>query len=181
MYSSKQKTYVASGFTLVELVIVIAILSILLTITLAAINPLEQFAKARDAGRIAAVNGLSKAVLGYETRVSTNLPPSSTWISDLSANGDLNGTIRYPDNPNITSSSACATNNQNGYCYNASGNNLIIYTKLESKSTLHSVCGASETPSSIVWAIWSSADGRQGYYCGTTADPTPQQFGGLLF
>lgn len=44
------KSVLARGFTLVELLIVIALLGIIATIVIAAINPIEQANKARDAG-----------------------------------------------------------------------------------------------------------------------------------
>jgi len=168
-----------TGFTLVEIVIVIAILGILMTITLAALNPLEQLAKARDIGKITTINSLSKGVLAYESRVSNAPTPSATWITDLKSGGDIAGNIVFPSGP-LSPSSACSSNNENGYCFSSSGGNLIIYTRVESTGNLQKACGSSPGPSDTGWVIWSSADSRQGLYCGTSADPTPQEFGGLL-
>ena len=49
------------GFTLVELLIVIAVIGILAIAVLAAINPVEQLAKSRDTGRLADAREISSA------------------------------------------------------------------------------------------------------------------------
>ena len=53
------------GFTLIELVVVIAVLAILLGITLVAINPAKQFSDARDTQRRSDVNAILNAVHQY--------------------------------------------------------------------------------------------------------------------
>ncbi len=55
------------GFTLVELLVVIAIIGILAAVVLVAVNPLEQLARGRDAGKLATVAGLGKAAQSYYT------------------------------------------------------------------------------------------------------------------
>lgn len=59
------KRYVTSGFTLVELLIVIALLGAIATIVIAAINPIEQANKARDAKYTADASQLISAVERY--------------------------------------------------------------------------------------------------------------------
>lgn len=53
------------GFTLVELLIVIALLGVIATIVIAAINPIEQAARARDAGYKADASQLISAIQRY--------------------------------------------------------------------------------------------------------------------
>lgn len=49
------------GFTLIELLIVIGILAVLLAITIIAINPARQFAKANNSARLASLNAILNA------------------------------------------------------------------------------------------------------------------------
>jgi prepilin-type N-terminal cleavage/methylation domain-containing protein len=62
------------GFTLIELVVVIAILAILLTITLIAINPARQFALANDTQRGSDVNAILNAINQYSSDEKGQLP-----------------------------------------------------------------------------------------------------------
>lgn len=55
------------GFTLIELLIVIAVLGVLATVVIIIINPLQQFAKARDAGRISDITQIANALQAYYT------------------------------------------------------------------------------------------------------------------
>jgi len=55
------------SFTLVELMIVIAILAILSAIVIFALNPSEMFRKNRDSRRMADLNTLNKAIVFMPT------------------------------------------------------------------------------------------------------------------
>lgn len=61
------KKYLSYGFTLVELLIVIALLGVIATIVIAAINPIEQANRARDAGMKADASQLISAIERYYT------------------------------------------------------------------------------------------------------------------
>ena len=62
---SSMKKYLSQGFTLVELLIVIALLGVIATIVIAAINPIEQANRASDAGMKADASQLVSAVQRY--------------------------------------------------------------------------------------------------------------------
>jgi prepilin-type N-terminal cleavage/methylation domain-containing protein len=59
------RKYLSSGFTLVELLIVIALLGVIATIVIAAINPIEQANRAADAGMKADASQLVSALQRY--------------------------------------------------------------------------------------------------------------------
>jgi len=61
------KTNLKKSFTLVELMIVIAILAILSAIVIFALNPTELFKKSRDSRRLADMNILYKAITFMES------------------------------------------------------------------------------------------------------------------
>ena len=64
------------GFTLIEVLIVIAIIGILAAVTIVAINPARQFAQARNSQRSSGVNTILNAVWQYAVDNSGNLPAS---------------------------------------------------------------------------------------------------------
>src|SRR5512146_2617748 len=65
------KIRLAQGFTLVELLIVIALLGVIATIVIAAINPIEQANRAQDAGRKADASQMVSALDRYYTSQQT--------------------------------------------------------------------------------------------------------------
>ncbi len=64
------------GFTLIEVLIVIAIIGILAAVTIVAINPARQFAQARNSQRSSGVNTILNAVWQYAVDTNGNLPAS---------------------------------------------------------------------------------------------------------
>lgn len=66
-----------SGFTLIELLLVLGIISLLVSITIAALSPTRQLATSRDAKRQADVNSILSAVYQYmvdEERLPSGIP-----------------------------------------------------------------------------------------------------------
>jgi len=87
------------GFTLVELMIVIAILAILAAIVIFALNPAELFRRARDSQRMSDIRVLSSAISYYLADATTPILDGST--NTLCTGGTGNDTI-FSTIPNAT-------------------------------------------------------------------------------
>ena len=168
------------GFTLVELLIVIAIIGVLAVVVLIAINPVEQLAKTRDAGRISTVTQLGHAVQAYYTSHATQTNPYPSegapdpgWAADLSTTGEISvfpSGIAYTGSPDV-----CTENDEPGtdatYCYDldlsgAIPPGAIVYSRLESLNQ-NNKC----TSPDIAFVLFSTADGRGGVVCAADALP----------
>jgi prepilin-type N-terminal cleavage/methylation domain-containing protein len=83
----------SGGFTLIEILVVIGMIAILAAVVLIAINPLRQFAQARNAQRVSNVNAIlnaignriaeNKGVFVGDTTCTTALPASTTNIAKI--------------------------------------------------------------------------------------------------
>lgn len=161
------------GFTLIELLVVIAILGILAGGVLVAIDPLEQLARGRDAGRKTAVDQLGKAVQAYYTVQSATYPPAveNAWMDPVQTSGELKALPTNPDGGGGYET-GCGTSGteQRGYCYRTDDIDTIIYARAESKS---SKATAGCTGTQQVWIVWSSLEGKTGLACteGINTDP----------
>jgi prepilin-type N-terminal cleavage/methylation domain-containing protein len=166
----------SSGFTMIELLIVIAVLGVLAAVVLVAIDPLEQLARGRDAGRKSAIAQLGHALQAYFTAHSSSYPAVTTnWITDtLVASGEIKTT---PANVSFSGSIACPTgtsspqgSGENGLCYSRSNiggvTEAVIYAQLESK-TERLKCGSSFANAYYTFA---SVVGRTGIICVTPVD-----------
>ncbi|OGM03927.1 hypothetical protein A3E15_00305 [Candidatus Woesebacteria bacterium RIFCSPHIGHO2_12_FULL_42_9] len=175
------------GFTLVELLIVIAIIGVLAVVVLVAINPVEQLAKTRDSGRISTVTQVGHALQAYYTSHATQTnawPGELTWSDDLTVSGELStfpSGIGYP-----ASFTVCAENDEPDggtniptYCYDwdstASDYGSIVYSRMESNNQ-NSKCGAN-----MAFALFSTEDGRGGIVCSAGADLNPAAAGGWAY
>ena len=76
------------GFTLIEVLLVIAIIAILAAIVLVAINPAKQLAQSRNTQRQNNVNEIGKSVIQYSIDNQGNLPSTiTTTATDICATG----------------------------------------------------------------------------------------------
>jgi type IV pilus assembly protein PilA len=104
------------GFTLIELLVVIGILSVLLVITLVAINPARQFSLANNTKRRSDINSILNAVHQYAADNKGVLPTSITAtvqaISNTAANACASLVSNYlaalPSDP-LTNAGASVT------------------------------------------------------------------------
>jgi prepilin-type N-terminal cleavage/methylation domain-containing protein len=150
------------GFTLIELLIVMAILGVLAVVVLVAINPVQQLARTRDAGRKSGVGQVGRAMEAYYTaHGGSYIAESTTWLNDLMNAGELS-TVPSGINPGVTGYTACADNILSNWCYDTNGaslSNAIVYTVLESQSE------SSKCAAGLPVFAWSTADGRGGLVC----------------
>jgi|SRR3989344_4539014 len=111
-------TALKKGFTLIELLIVIAILGVLAVVILVAINPLEQLARTRDAGRISSTTQIGHALQAFATAnageyvdvtLTDNCSASGSWLDCLVDAGEI-GSAPTELNYAITGVLACAVN-----------------------------------------------------------------------
>ncbi len=145
----------SKGFTLIELLIVIAILGVLAAVILVAINPAQQFARARDAGRKTALSQITNALQAfYTTRQATYPLETNTWITALVNAGEVGSVpalTTYAVTNNGSAADQCsdtANNAREGdYCY-ADGllptDPVVAYVKLESGSEDNKCATASD-------------------------------------
>lgn len=169
------------GFTLVELLIVIAILGTLAVVVLIALNPVQQLARTRDAGRRSTVSQLGHAIEANATgRGGVYMTPSATWITSLVSAGEI---ASAPQNPNYSAGGAtCAIagQSQNGFCYNTFSTNTraIVFARLESLAE-NSKCPAGAP---VAWAVYSTANSGGGILCtatgGNPGDPGVNGYSG---
>lgn len=160
------------GFTLVELLIVIAILGVLAGVVLVAINPLEQIARAQDAGRISAIGQLGRATLNYQTSQQlsdyTQLAGSaSTWQTILVNSGEVKQQVSV-----TAATSNCANKLMGGICFNVPVGDASaqIWTVLTSKNEW-TRAGCSGTQVGVV--VWDSTQGKTGVGCVATSGTVP--------
>lgn len=158
------------GFTLIELLIVIAILGVLAVVVLLALNPVQQLARTRDAGRISGVTQLGHALEAFGTQNSgTYVPESATWITSLVTAGEI---ASVPGEVANTLTALCAVNVQNGYCYDASGATgtapVLVFSRLEGASNV-SRCTTINASWTQAYAAYHTGVGRGGILCGAAA------------
>jgi len=166
------------GFTLIELLIVIAILGTLAVVVLLALNPVQQLARTRDAGRISGVTQLGHAVEAYATNTGEYPRTFGTctggnWVGCLVDTAEINtAPSEIEDRLNKAPCSQNVVNNT--WCYavgTTAGGRLdaVVYAHLESQSNRQK-CTTGEP-----YAVYSTADGRGGIVCGVPS-VGPQTF-----
>ncbi|HUD44194.1 MAG TPA: type II secretion system protein [Patescibacteria group bacterium] len=154
------------GFTLIELLVVIAVLGILSTVVMALINPGEQMAKARDAGRKQIIAEVGRALQNYATQNGGVFPSANAnWQSALIIDKDI---INYSTASATTT--LCTQNQKGNICYNSGyttngQNDAVVWTPLESAQSA-GLYGCTSTQTAIY--VWEASLGGTGGYCVTT-------------
>ncbi len=171
------------GFTLIELLIVIAVLGVLAAVVLVAINPLEQLARGRDAGRKSTASQLKNSVLAFFTARNGGFPADdATWIGNLVTAGEMNvipALIAYAGGGPAAGICTPAGKQQRNYCYDTDGTgiaggiatgalNAIVYVRLES-AVEDAKC---VTLTDNAYYLWQYSSSNAGTVCvASTGDP----------
>lgn len=160
---------ISKGFTLVELLVVIAVIGILAAVILIAMDPGEQMARGRDASRKMSIAQLGHALQNYYTSQS-QFPGTADWDVQLTAKSELKSFPSY-----VTTGGGfidCTVGKKSGFCYNINGTSteVVVYGHLESKK--EAATGSCGGAVASTWFVWSSAAGKAGVLC-QTAEPTP--------
>ncbi len=164
------------GFTLVELLVVIAVLGVLAAGVLVAINPLEQLARGRDVSKKTAITELGRGLNTYLT-TQHELPDgndaSGGFASALAASGEIRVVPTNPTTPGCTITASVNAGAQGGYCYEKNANNdYVIYALAESASEkLNANNGANCPTGQSAYIVYSSAAGRTGLVCSADVNP----------
>ncbi len=175
----------SKGFTLIELLVVIAVLGVLATVVLVAINPVEQLARGRDAGRKSTVGQLANAAQAYFTSrtaypLMTTGAEANAWITTLKEAGEIKAVPAATTYQILEATDRCTEGTdaspvrgkESDYCYisttsTSGAADAVIYVRLESGSE-NTKCATGER----AWFLWSSKQGQSGVVCTvTTAEP----------
>lgn len=161
---------ISKGFTLVELLVVIAVLGVLAAVLIVALNPAEQLEKGRDAGRLSSVTQLGQAMQNYVTNQGTGTYPTAslvTWQTTyIVAAGEINKAITVP-----AASSECTTNAEGNVCYASTGTDAVIWTVASSKSSISKAACTGGTPIAVI--AWIASQGKAGIDCVALATSQP--------
>jgi len=155
----KKFSKIVAGFTILELIIVMAIIGILATVLITAVNPGRQLAKARDTQRETDLVAILSVIYQYASEHSggfpdtdgnpatNNFPTTMTCIGsggscfDLAGAGDGGDTIvpvyiiELPKDPRLVATGQPATDADTGYSIMVDANgHLIASASGETKS-----------------------------------------------
>lgn len=165
-----------AGFTLVELLVVIAVIGVLAGALYTSIDPLEQFERARDGQREQQIAMLARALATYANDNKGGYPavsgntacPGGTWMDCLVANGTI--VKSTPDK--IQASVYCAQNAVNGFCYKIDGTDptkIVVYSRLAAKANIAQCTGGLAR-----YFVWRSSTEKTGGECvDASTEPVP--------
>ena len=140
-----------------------AILGVLAVVVLVAINPVQQLARTRDAGRKSGIAQIGRALEAYYTSHSGSyVTNGGSFLTALSTSGEISTPPSIISFRGGYTTLVTCVNAQNGWCYNSNMAEAVLYTELESQSE-QSKCAGGAT-----MFVWSTFDGRGGIVCGAT-------------
>lgn len=140
----------SQGFTLVEMIIVLAVLGVLATAVLVTLNPIDQLHKANDAKRKSDLAQVKRALDLYYND-NGNYPPSSVDFKIVNAGTTLTWGSAWQPYMNNLPKDPTATNSYEYYSpASANGQTYYIYANLERGAKDPQVCNAGSACTSIL-------------------------------
>lgn len=133
----KKNYSVEQGFTLIEILLVIGIITLLMAIVIIAVNPVRVFSRANNTSRANGVKQILNAIDQYAAENRGNLPaPITTSVLNIKSgtgNADLCSVLiptfiaAMPEDPSINSgqSITSCTNYDTGYTVVKDANNRV--------------------------------------------------------
>lgn len=183
------RKFLQKGFTLIELLIVMAVLGVLISVVLIAIDPAEQLARGRDAGKKSSVSQLGHAMTVYMTGQTAGATPpalgaiagattldATNWQTFLVSAGEVK--ITSTNGASSTCAVAQATSKQGGYCYLISGTDFLVWAFAESKSE-KSKAPSCTVSTQVAAEVYDSSQGKTGVACLTNSGTAPTTGQGL--
>lgn len=154
----------SKGFTLIELLIVIAVIGVLAAVILVAIDPVEQLARGRDAGRKSSVTELGRALqANYTNNGQYTNNVTAGWNVELVSTGEIKV---FPTQTTPIPATVCTGGTVvNNFCYklDPAAPNVVVYTRVESRSERSK--GPCTVAAGDAWFVYTSFDGRAGIIC----------------
>lgn len=140
---------------------VIAVLGVLASIVLVAVNPAENLAKAHDGKTKQSVSHIGSSLTTYYSTKNQFPTADTEWMSDLITAGDLND---RPSAPSELCNPATALDTN--FCLQTTASSAVIYARLTSKNE-NSKCSVS---SDVPYFLYDTSKGRACLVCGNPTD-----------
>ncbi len=164
------------GFSMIELLVVMLILSVLAVLVLSSIDTVNQIARSKDAGRITNVLQLGRGLSAYYVARNGQFPAQNNlWISTLKNSKEI---ANIPENPSYSllggGFPGCGTSaNEDDWCYATSGSAAVTFAPLNAKMNNDKCSGMGGQ----AYTVYATRAGRSGIMCAPPqADETGQNF-----
>lgn len=170
------------GFTLIELVVTIGILAVLAVFAIAALNPIDQFKKARDSQRKSDLAQIQRVLEQYYQ--DHGVYPSNTasyTIADVNGNSiPWGGAAGWPPYMNLVPSDPDSSNKTYIYYSSNNGQQYQLYASLEKGPTDPQTCKATvvncqNNPTSVTYCSCSGVPASVD--CGINGNHYPCNYG----